>query len=37
VHATATLLMLDGLQREFRPAIEAARRIHLDDGGPAER
>jgi HEAT repeat protein len=36
VHAAATLLMLDGLQRDFRAAVEAAQRVALEVGGPEE-
>jgi HEAT repeat protein len=34
VHAAATLLMLDGLQRGFRAAVGAAQRVALEVGGP---
>ncbi|MBW4042910.1 MAG: HEAT repeat domain-containing protein [Acidobacteria bacterium] len=36
VHAAATLLILDGLQRDFRAAVEEAQRAALEVGGPAE-
>jgi hypothetical protein len=36
VHATATLLMLDGLQRDFRSAVEEAQRSALDVGARSE-
>ena len=37
VHAAATLLMLDGLQHDFRDAIEEAQRVALEVGGAAEQ
>lgn len=36
VHAVATLLILDGLQRDFRAAVEEAQRAALDVEAPAE-
>jgi HEAT repeat protein len=36
VHAAATLLMLDGLQRDFRTAVEEAQRLALEVSTPPE-
>jgi hypothetical protein len=36
VHANATLLMLDGFERDFRSAVEVAQRTALEAGGQAK-
>jgi HEAT repeat protein len=36
VHANATLLLLDGFERDFRTAVEQAQRTALETEGPAE-